>query len=60
VDLGSGNGEVSTGRSPRARREAPAVEAEGLVYRFGDKVAVAGVDLEIASSARSGDIFGNG
>jgi ABC-2 type transport system ATP-binding protein len=54
VDLGSGNGEVGTGRSPRARRGAPAVHAEGLVYRFGDNVAVAGVDLEIAP----GEIFG--
>jgi len=32
----------------------PAVRAEGLVYRFGDNVAVAGVDLEIAP----GKIFG--
>jgi ABC-2 type transport system ATP-binding protein len=30
------------------------VHAEGLVYRFGDNVAVAGVDLEIAP----GEIFG--
>ena len=36
------------------RGGTPAVEAEGLVYRFGDDVAVAGVDLEIAV----GEIFG--
>jgi ABC-2 type transport system ATP-binding protein len=54
MDFGSGNGEVGNGRSPSARREEPAVEAEGLVYRFGDNVAVAGVDLEIAP----GEIFG--
>jgi len=36
------------------RGGTPAVEAEGLVYRFGDNVAVAGVDLEIAP----GEIFG--
>ena len=54
VDLGSGNGEVSTGRSPRARREEPAVAAEGLVYRYGENVAVAGVDLEISP----GEIYG--
>ncbi|HEX2741976.1 MAG TPA: ATP-binding cassette domain-containing protein, partial [Rubrobacter sp.] len=52
IDFGSGNGEVGTGR--RARRGVPAVHAEGLVYRFGDNVAVAGVDLEISP----GEIFG--
>ncbi|WP_273846435.1 ATP-binding cassette domain-containing protein [Rubrobacter calidifluminis] len=31
-----------------------AVEAEGIVYRFGGNVAVAGVDLEV----RQGEIFG--
>jgi ABC-2 type transport system ATP-binding protein len=54
MDLGSGNREVSAGRHPKAGREEPAVEAEGLVYRFGDNLAVAGVDLEIAP----GEIFG--
>jgi ABC-2 type transport system ATP-binding protein len=36
------------------RGGTPAVEAEGLVYCFGDNVAVDGVDLEIAP----GEIFG--
>ena len=42
------------GRRPPALHIAPAVEAEGLVRRFGDKVAVDGVDLQIAP----GEIFG--
>ena len=54
MDLGPGNVEVGTGRSPRSKFGATAVRAEGLVYRFGDTVAVAGVDLEIAP----GEIFG--
>jgi ABC-2 type transport system ATP-binding protein len=41
-------------RSSTARDRTPAVEAEGLVYRFGNNVAVDGVDLEIAP----GEIFG--
>ena len=44
ADAGWGSGKVG----------APAVDAEGLVYRFGENVAVAGVDLEIAP----GEIFG--
>ena len=45
---------MSPGRGATARDGTPAVRAEGLVYRFGDNVAVAGVDLEIAP----GEIFG--
>jgi ABC-2 type transport system ATP-binding protein len=40
-------------RSP-GQHETPAVEAKGLVRRFGEKVAVDGVDLRIAP----GEIFG--
>src|SRR5215218_5824302 len=54
MDLGHRNKAVGAGRNPRARREEPAVVAEGLVYCFGDNVAVAGVDLKIAP----GEIFG--
>jgi ABC-2 type transport system ATP-binding protein len=54
VSVGPGNREVGTGLGSRAGREAAAVHAEGLVYRFGDNVAVAGVDLEISP----GEIFG--
>src|SRR5215204_4676840 len=36
------------------RRGTPAIDAEGLVREFGDNVAVAGVDLEIAP----GEIYG--
>jgi ABC-2 type transport system ATP-binding protein len=54
VNIGAGNGEGGTGRSLRAKLGVPAVHAEGLVYRFGDNVAVDGVDLEITR----GEIFG--
>ena len=55
MDLGHRNKAVGAGQRARATgREASAVHAEGLVYRFGDNVAVAGVDLEIAP----GEIFG--
>ena len=37
-----------------ARSGTPAIDAEGLVRRFGDNVAVAGVDLKISS----GEIYG--
>jgi ABC-2 type transport system ATP-binding protein len=37
-----------------ARNGTPAIDAKGLVYSFGDNVAVASVDLEIAR----GEIFG--
>jgi daunorubicin/doxorubicin transport system ATP-binding protein len=46
--------DMSAGRGATARARMPAVQAEGLVYRFGDNVAVAGVDLEISP----GEIFG--
>ena len=50
VDLGHRNRAVGAGQRARAAgREASAVHAEGLVYRFGDNVAVAGVDLEIVT-----------
>ena len=49
-----GDRDTSAGRGATARDRTLAVEAEGLVYRFGDNVAVAGVDLEIAP----GEIFG--
>ena len=52
VVLGSGHRDVGAGQ--RAKRGAPAVWAEGLVYRYGGNVAVAGVDLEISP----GEIFG--
>src|SRR5262245_7405213 len=39
---------------PPGQDETPAVEAKGLVRRFGEKVAVDGVDLRIAP----GEIFG--
>ena len=41
-------------RKSSDQRRAPAVWAEGLVYRYGDNVAVGGVDLEISP----GEIFG--
>ncbi|MGI8910359.1 MAG: ATP-binding cassette domain-containing protein [Rubrobacteraceae bacterium] len=44
----------SAGRSATARNGTPAIDAEGLVYSFGDNVAVDGVDLEIAP----GEIYG--
>src|SRR5215218_5481541 len=46
--------DMSTRRSSTARRGTPAVRAEGLVRKFGDNVAVAGVDLEISP----GEIYG--
>jgi ABC-2 type transport system ATP-binding protein len=52
VDIGPGRGAVGSAR--RVMLGMPAVHAEGLVYRYGDNVAVAGVDLEIAQ----GEIFG--
>jgi len=48
------NRDTSTGRSSTARNGTPAVDAEGLVYRFGNNIAVDGVDLEIAP----GEIYG--
>jgi ABC-2 type transport system ATP-binding protein len=52
MEIGLGDRDVGAGQM--AKRGAPAVYAEGLVYRYGDNVAVAGVDLEIAP----GEIFG--
>ncbi len=46
--------DVSAGRGVTTRNGTTAIDAEGLVYSFGDNVAVAGVDLEIAC----GEIFG--
>src|SRR5215218_9921060 len=46
--------DMSTRRSSTARRGTPAIDAEGLVRKFGDNVAVAGVDLEISP----GEIYG--
>jgi ABC-2 type transport system ATP-binding protein len=51
MDLAPGNGKGYNAHSPG---RGLAVQAEGLVYRFGDNVAVAGVDLEISP----GEIFG--
>jgi ABC-2 type transport system ATP-binding protein len=51
---GPGRRETGLERGSTARNGAPAVDAEGLVYRFGENVAVAGVDLEIAP----GEIYG--
>ncbi len=45
---------TSTGGASAARNGTLAIEAEGLVYRFGDNVAVDGVDLEVAC----GEIYG--
>jgi ABC-2 type transport system ATP-binding protein len=45
---------TGTGRSSTAKRGTPAIDAEGLVRKFGDNVAVAGMDLEIAP----GEIYG--
>jgi ABC-2 type transport system ATP-binding protein len=49
-----GVGRSGTRRGSPASSRAPAIEAEGLAYRYGENVAVAGVDLEIAP----GEIFG--
>ena len=46
--------DTGTGRSSTVRCGTPAIDAEGLVRKFGDNVAVAGVDLEIAP----GEIYG--
>ena len=46
--------DLSAGRVAAARNGTLAIDADGLVYSFGDNVAVAGVDLEIAS----GEIYG--
>jgi ABC-2 type transport system ATP-binding protein len=46
--------DMGAGRSATARKSTPAIGAEGLVYSFGNNVAVAGVDLEVAA----GEIFG--
>lgn len=51
MEIGTG---MSTGRSAAVRNRTPAISAKGLVYHFGDNVAVAGVDLEVAT----GEIFG--
>ena len=45
---------TSTGGASAARNGMLAIEAEGLVYRFGGNVAVDGVDLEVAR----GEIYG--
>src|ERR671912_2295656 len=45
---------TSTGGTSTARNGTLAIEAEGLVYRFGGNVAVDGVDLEVAP----GEIYG--
>src|SRR5918995_1873447 len=45
---------TGTGRSSTAKRGTPAIDAVGLVRKFGDNVAVAGIDLEIAP----GEIYG--
>ena len=39
--------------APTVRTMADAVVARGLVKRYGDVTAVAGVDLEVAGRARS-------
>ena len=44
----------SVGRGATARNGTLAIGAKGLVYRFGDNVAVAGVDLEVVR----GEIYG--
>jgi len=40
--------------------EAPAIEVRGLRKRFGDKVAVAGIDLDIAAGSLAGLVGPNG
>ncbi len=45
---------VTTERDPDTDTGSPAIEARGLVRRFGDTVAVNGVDLEVAP----GEIYG--
>ena len=45
---------TSTGGASAARNGMLAIEAEGLLYRFGGNVAVDGVDLEVAR----GEIYG--
>ncbi|MGH3088233.1 MAG: ATP-binding cassette domain-containing protein [Rubrobacteraceae bacterium] len=47
-------GEVIAGRGSVEGPRGLAIHAEGLVYRFGDNVAVDGVDLKVAP----GDIYG--
>jgi ABC-2 type transport system ATP-binding protein len=46
--------DTGIGLSSTVRSGTPAIDAEGLVRKFGDNVAVAGVDLEIAP----GEIYG--
>ena len=55
VDRGTG-----TGRSSPARRGTPAIEVEGLVRKFGDNVAVAGVDLDVSPGQIYGVLGPNG
>ena len=45
---------TSTGGASTARNGTLAIEAEGLVYRFGGNIAVDGMDLEVAR----GEIYG--
>jgi ABC-2 type transport system ATP-binding protein len=45
---------TGAGRGAASRSGTPAISAEGLVRRFGDNVAVDGVDLEVAP----GEIYG--
>jgi ABC-2 type transport system ATP-binding protein len=47
-------GDRSAGRGATARKGTLAIGAKGLVYSFGDNVAVAGVDLEVVR----GEIYG--
>ena len=49
-----GERDTSTGRSSTARNGTSAIHAEGLVRKFGDNVAVDGVDLTVAR----GEIYG--
>lgn len=44
----------STKQFSAARDGTPAVSARGIVYRYGNTTAVAGVDLEIAA----GEVYG--
>jgi ABC-2 type transport system ATP-binding protein len=45
---------VQRGADPESPTVVPAVECEGLTYRFGEHTAVDGVDLQV----RAGEVFG--
>ncbi len=51
---GEGDGKMSIGRDLVDGADGLAIHAEGLVHRFGDNVAVGGVDLKVVP----GEIYG--